>query len=100
MSDHPEVMLQRDAGEDAVTLGGLLRRHAARTPTSACILSATGDELPWRGLVQQLDRTHATLRAYGLGPDAHVALVMANGPLLATAFLSVASATACAPLNP
>jgi acyl-CoA synthetase (AMP-forming)/AMP-acid ligase II/pimeloyl-ACP methyl ester carboxylesterase len=100
MPDHPEVMLQRDAGEAAVTLGALLRRHAACTPTSACILSATGEELPWRGLVQQLDHTRAILRARGLGPDARVALVMGNGPLLATAFLSVASATACAPLNP
>jgi oxalate---CoA ligase len=100
MPHHPEVMVQRDAGADAVTLGALLRHHAARTPTSACILSATGDELPWHGLAQQLDRTCAMLRTRGLGPDARVALVMSNGPLLATAFLSVASAAACAPLNP
>lgn len=100
MPDHAQVMLQRDVGEAPVTLGALLRRHAAFTPMSACILSATGDELPWRGLVRQLDRTRAILRARGLGPDARVALVMGNGPLLATAFLSVASAAACAPLNP
>jgi acyl-CoA synthetase (AMP-forming)/AMP-acid ligase II/pimeloyl-ACP methyl ester carboxylesterase len=100
MLDYAEVMLQRDADEAPVTLGALLRRHAACTPMSACILSVTGDELPWHGLVRQLDHTRAALRARGLGPDARVALVMGNGPLLATAFLSVASAAACAPLNP
>jgi acyl-CoA synthetase (AMP-forming)/AMP-acid ligase II/acyl carrier protein len=40
------------------------------------------------------------LSAFGLGREDRVALVLPNGPEMATAFLGVACSAACAPLNP
>ena len=47
-----------------------------------------------------VDRVVAHLSELGIGRDDRVAVVLDNGPELATAFLAVASAAACAPLNP
>jgi acyl-CoA synthetase (AMP-forming)/AMP-acid ligase II len=42
----------------------------------------------------------AALSAFGLGREDRVALVLPNGPEMATAFLGIASSAVCAPLNP
>ena len=42
----------------------------------------------------------AALSAFGLGREDRVALVLPNGPEMATAFLGVACGAVCAPLNP
>ena len=44
--------------------------------------------------------TVATLRSCGVRPADHVAIVLPNGPEMATTFLAVASAATAAPLNP
>lgn len=82
------------------TLGQLIRANAQLAPHAACIVSAGGELLTWQQLLGQLERTHATLRALGLGVNDRIALVSANGPPLAVAFLTVAACAACAPLNP
>jgi acyl-CoA synthetase (AMP-forming)/AMP-acid ligase II/thioesterase domain-containing protein len=82
------------------TLGQLIRANAQRAPSAACVVSAAGDLLSWQQLLAQLERTHTALRAFGFGANDRIALVLANGPTLAVAFLTVAACAACAPLNP
>ena len=47
-----------------------------------------------------LAAVRAQLRAHGLGRDARIALVLPNGPEMATCFLAIACAATAAPLNP
>jgi len=47
-----------------------------------------------------VEETGATLAGLGLTPTDRVAIVLPNGPAMATSFLSVASWMAAAPLNP
>ena len=56
--------------------------------------------LTYKGLRALIERTRATLNDLGIGLGDRVAIVLPNGPEMATAFLSVASAAASAPLNP
>ena len=50
-----------------------------------------------RGLVQS---TIATLNGFGIGRNDRVAIVLPNGPEMASAFIAIASGTTAAPLNP
>jgi acyl-CoA synthetase (AMP-forming)/AMP-acid ligase II len=52
------------------------------------------------GLGRLADSVRATLASHGIGPGDRVAIVLPNGPEMATAFLSVAAACCAAPLNP
>ena len=51
-------------------------------------------------LLEHVTRTAAALRRRSLNKDDVVAVVLPNGPEMATAFLSAAVAGICAPLNP
>ena len=64
-------------------------------------LTAPGSPaLSFRALREQVDATVAALNAMGIGRGDKVAIVLPNGPCMASAFLSVAAAAASAPLNP
>lgn len=56
--------------------------------------------LDYRGLRALVDATTASLNAAGIGRNDRVAIVLPNGPEMATCFLACASAVASAPLNP
>ena len=56
--------------------------------------------LTYGGLRALIERTCATLNDLGIGLGDRVAIVLPNGPEMATAFLCVASAATSAPLNP
>jgi acyl-CoA synthetase (AMP-forming)/AMP-acid ligase II len=56
--------------------------------------------LCYRDLRAQVSRTVAALNRLGIGRDDRVAIVLSNGPEMATAFVSVASCVTTAPLNP
>src|SRR5271166_2389209 len=56
--------------------------------------------LNYRGLRALVDGAVASLNRLGVGRGDRVAIVLPNGPEMATAFLSVAGAAASAPLNP
>ena len=47
-----------------------------------------------------LDRTSKSLNAFGIGRDDRVAIVLPNGPAMATAFVAIAAGATTAPLNP
>ena len=67
----------------------------------AVAISASGHpDLTYKALRDQIDKTVSTLNGYGIGRNDRVAIVLPNGPEMATAYLSVAMAATTAPLNP
>lgn len=56
--------------------------------------------LTFAGLRALTERTVGALNRVGIGRGDRVAIVLPNGPAMATAFLAVASGAATAPLNP
>jgi acyl-CoA synthetase (AMP-forming)/AMP-acid ligase II len=79
------------------TISALLREGAA---SSVAIAAAGVSGLTYAGLSSQVARTVDQLNAFGVGRNDRVALVLPNGPELATAFVAVAAGTTAAPLNP
>ncbi|MFU0507911.1 acyl--CoA ligase [Pseudaminobacter sp. NGMCC 1.201702] len=68
---------------------------------NATAISAPGAAaLTFSGLRDLVQRTVADLNARGIGRGARVAIVLPNGPEMATVFLSVAAGATAAPLNP
>ena len=56
--------------------------------------------LSWQALRELCQRTIDALNAIGVGHGDRLAMVLRNGPEMATAFVCMAAATATAPLNP
>jgi oxalate---CoA ligase len=80
-----------------MTLQDLLKAGA----DEAVALSAPGrPPLSYRALRALVRDTTAQLNAAGLGRNDRVAIVLPNGPEMATCFLACASAVTSAPLNP
>jgi acyl-CoA synthetase (AMP-forming)/AMP-acid ligase II len=70
-------------------------------PDDAIALSAPDSaELRYGALRQLVDETAQALRAIGIRSSDRVAIVLPNGPDMASAFLAVACAATAAPLNP
>ncbi len=67
----------------------------------ALAIAAPGREpLTYKGLRAQVARTVGALNARGVGRNDRVAIVLRNGPEMATAFVAIAAAATTAPLNP
>ena len=64
------------------------------------VLAVDRAPLDYAGLRRQLRTTAEALRRAGIGRGDAVAIVLANGPAMATAFVGVAAAAVAAPLNP
>jgi len=79
------------------TLRGLI---ASGLNDAVAIAAHEAKPLTYAALRALIDRTRASLNDLGVGRGDRVAIVLPNGPEMATAFLSVASAAASAPLNP
>lgn len=82
------------------TLLSLLHTAAGRAPSSPALLAPGRPMLDHAGCLEQCRLLGRALAARGLGPRSRVAIVLPNGPEMATAFLGVAAHAACAPLNP
>lgn len=78
----------------------LVSKQARLFPQSPAILAPGREGLSYAGLWTQVRLIGDCLRGLGISPDDRVAVVLPNGPEMATAFLAVASCAACAPLNP
>ncbi|MFN7731084.1 MAG: AMP-binding protein [Pirellula sp.] len=64
------------------------------------ILAPGRETLNYRELQELVAQTVASLHRLGIGRGDRVAMVLPNGPEMATAFLSVATTATAAPLNP
>jgi len=64
------------------------------------ILAPGKEALTYRDLSRHLHDTGLHLTRLGLRPGDRVAVVLPNGPEMATAFLAISSVCTCAPLNP
>ena len=79
------------------TIAQLLDGH----PGDAPAIGAPGRAwLDYAGLRALSARTVAALRAAGIGAQDRVAIVLPNGPDMATAFVTIAQGATTAPLNP
>ncbi len=68
---------------------------------SAPVIGAPGrPHLDYAGLRSQVDRTVGRLNELGLGRGDRLAIVLPNGPEMASAFVSLAAGVTTAPLNP
>ena len=64
-------------------------------------IGAPGREwLTYGGLRALASQVEADLRGFGIGAADRVAIVLPNGPEMATAFVTIAQAAVTAPLNP
>lgn len=86
---------------DILSIRGLLADRADPNPGTRAIME-TGDRdaMSYAMLIDQIDRTTGALNDLGIGRNDCVAIVLPNGPEMATAFVSVASSCTSAPLNP
>lgn len=82
---------------DSRTVAALLQAGAAGHPA---IRAPERPPLSFAGLRELVERTVAALNLIGIGRGDRVAIVLPNGPEMASAFVSIASAATTAPLNP
>ncbi|WP_347312532.1 acyl--CoA ligase [Defluviimonas sp. SAOS-178_SWC] len=81
----------------AETLRDIIAPHDATQPA----IGAPGRDWMSYGALRDLSAAvEADLRAKGVGAKDRVAIVLPNGPEMATAFVTIAQAAATAPLNP
>jgi len=79
------------------TLSALLAQGADDAPA---ISAPSRRALTFSGLRAQIAQTLAQLNALGIGRNDRVAIVLPNGPEMASCFVACASGVASAPLNP
>ena len=82
---------------DTATVWELLAGGSGESPA---IAAPDRQPLDFDGLRRHVERTVATLNGFGIGLGDRVAIVLTNGPEMASAFVSVACAATAAPLNP
>ncbi len=82
------------------TVAALVAERATARPGDIALLAPGRQPLTYAGLADALATVATALNRSGIGRDDRVALVTANGPEAATAFLGIAGAAVCAPLNP
>lgn len=78
----------------------LIAVRAAGEPDATAIAAPERAPLTYGQLGAHVEAVIERLNAIGVGRGDRVAIVLPNGPELATAFLSVAAAASSAPLNP
>jgi len=82
------------------TVYQLLRDRVEENAEAAAVASPGRSPLTYGGLLAQAEATFQSLREYGVKRNDPVAVVLPNGPEMASSFISVASCATCAPLNP
>lgn len=85
---------------DGGTISELVRRWADSTPDAPAIQSLHYAPLTYAKLMGVMDSVAAAIQTAGASRSDRVAIVLPNGPLMATAFLATTSIATAAPLNP
>jgi acyl-CoA synthetase (AMP-forming)/AMP-acid ligase II len=82
------------------TILDLVQRQADQLGSATALQAPGRAELSYRRLADHVTHTASVLAGFGIRRRDPVAVVLPNGPDMAAAFLAVASAGICAPLNP
>ena len=82
------------------TIYEVLRDQAKKSPEVDAILSPGRPSLSFAELYSHIEKIVAQLQDMGIEFNDRIAIVLPNGPEMATAFLATACAGASAPLNP
>src|SRR5258708_26595046 len=82
------------------SLINLLQEQAKLWPDNEAILAPGRLPLKYSALLNQAEIVNSSLREFGLKPHGPAAIVLPNGPEMATVFLSIATSVISAPLNP
>ena len=82
------------------SLHRLIQQWAQRTPEGIAIAAPGRAPLTYRRLLARAVAVADALDAHGIGRHDRVGIALPNGPEMAVAFLGVAAASSCAPLNP
>lgn len=82
------------------TVHQILKQQSDAFPGAAALLAPGRAPLEYRGLIQHIESIAGQLNMMGIGRGDRVAIVLPNGPEMATAFLGVAACAVSAPLNP
>ena len=82
------------------SISELLAANARQWPGAVAVAAPGRPAATYRDLVSNAGAIAATLSAMGVRRADRVAVVLPNGPEMATAFLGVSMAAICAPLNP
>jgi len=83
-----------------LSISNLIKLHVEQNPDNIAILGLDQKPTTYRDLFNQINQTIVFLNNLGVGQNDRVAIVLPNGPLMATSFLSIACGATCAPLNP
>src|SRR4051812_30577206 len=83
-----------------LSISKLVERRAQRNSRAVVLESPGYVGLTYGELQDQIRDVVNTLNRIGIGRKDRVAVVVPSGPEMAVAFLTVASAATCAPLNP
>ena len=78
----------------------LISERASQSPDSLALGAPGRPFLTYQGLENHIRQTVERLNALGIGRNDPVAIVLPNGPEMASAFVSIASGATSAPLNP
>jgi acyl-CoA synthetase (AMP-forming)/AMP-acid ligase II len=79
---------------------GLIRSRAKTAPDAVAITAPGHQAMTYSSLAGQMEKVVHTLNDLSIGRGDRVAMVLRNGPEMATAFLSVSACAVSAPLNP
>ncbi|MDF2930599.1 MAG: AMP-dependent synthetase, partial [Anaerospora sp.] len=77
----------------------LIADYKQKTPNAIAILAPEKQPITYDRLFQHLVKTTSSLRQFEINNTDRVALVMNNGPEMATAFLAIGSVAVCVPMN-
>jgi len=82
------------------TVYDILKKQAQERPDEICIIGLERKPITFYQLFEQINQTTGQLNELGIGREDRVAMVLPNGPEMASSFLAIASAAISAPLNP
>ena len=81
-------------------LADIVERLVAGADNAPAISAPERPTLTHGGLREHMRATAATLNGLGLGRNDRIAIILPNGPEMASAFVSIAACATTAPLNP
>jgi acyl-CoA synthetase (AMP-forming)/AMP-acid ligase II/acyl carrier protein len=83
-----------------LSIVNIIKKKAEKNPERIALVAQNRTPLTYRSLYNQIEDIVTKLNSLGVGHNDRVAIALPNGPEMAVAFLSVAAAATCAPLNP